>query len=89
MFACLTNPTRSSRNAHVLGFGGAPFYFFIINPNFLIFSCSKRRFNAQQAEEWWKENKDKVFKKYSPARTRASSSAPPAEENNEEPPPAT
>ncbi|PWA55816.1 hypothetical protein CTI12_AA424350 [Artemisia annua] len=54
---------------------------------------SKRRFNAQQAEEWWKENKDRVFKKYSPARTRASSSAPPAElpaeENNEEPPPAT
>lgn len=26
--------------------------------------CSKRRFANQQAEEWWKENKERVFKKY-------------------------
>lgn len=29
---------------------------------------SKRRFVAAQAEEWWKENKERVFKKYSPLR---------------------
>ncbi|MFS7926186.1 putative brevis radix (BRX) domain-containing protein [Helianthus anomalus] len=44
---------------------------------------SKRRFNAQQAEEWWKTNKDKL-----PAKSAGGSSAPPppAQENNEDPP---
>ncbi|KAA8548817.1 hypothetical protein F0562_000501 [Nyssa sinensis] len=50
---------------------------------------SKRRFAEQQAEGWWKENKDRVLKKYSPAGTNStptgSSIAPtPAEENSEE-----
>ncbi|KAK1418881.1 hypothetical protein QVD17_28031 [Tagetes erecta] len=54
---------------------------------------SKRRFNAQQAEEWWKENKDRIFKKYSPAKPPSGSSArpatppPPASESDEEPQP--
>ncbi|MCD9559958.1 hypothetical protein HAX54_018337 [Datura stramonium] len=47
---------------------------------------SKRRFAEQQAEEWWKENKDRLLKKYSPPKTNAasatdsscSSPAPPA-----------
>ncbi|XP_071700461.1 PH, RCC1 and FYVE domains-containing protein 1-like [Rutidosis leptorrhynchoides] len=30
---------------------------------------SKRRFVAQQAEEWWKENKERVFKKYTPSKS--------------------
>ncbi|KAI3829058.1 hypothetical protein L1987_03172 [Smallanthus sonchifolius] len=53
---------------------------------------SKRRFNAQKAEEWWKENKDRLFKRYSPAKPPSTSRAPPAttpppsQENNEEPP---
>ncbi|KAG8370436.1 hypothetical protein BUALT_Bualt14G0116600 [Buddleja alternifolia] len=49
---------------------------------------SKKRFEAQQAEEWWRENKDRVFKKYSPAQrgsasAEASSSQPPPEEGNQ------
>ncbi|KAK7243074.1 hypothetical protein RIF29_37858 [Crotalaria pallida] len=31
---------------------------------------SKRRFDEHQAEEWWNKNKDRVFKKYSPASSR-------------------
>ncbi|XP_047335805.1 PH, RCC1 and FYVE domains-containing protein 1-like [Impatiens glandulifera] len=30
---------------------------------------SKRRFSEQQAEEWWKENKDRLLKKYNPPLT--------------------
>ncbi|PIN08402.1 putative protein, contains RCC1 domain [Handroanthus impetiginosus] len=52
---------------------------------------SKRRFAEQQAEEWWKENKDRLLKKYSPPAkpTRTSPEAaaatqPPAEEVNQE-----
>ncbi|KAH6823522.1 Regulator of chromosome condensation family protein [Perilla frutescens var. hirtella] len=30
---------------------------------------SKRRFSEQQAGEWWAENKDRLLRKYSPART--------------------
>ncbi|KAK7393687.1 hypothetical protein VNO78_22250 [Psophocarpus tetragonolobus] len=33
---------------------------------------SKRRFNEQQAEEWWNQNKDKVLGKYSPPVTKNS-----------------
>ncbi|KAL8238579.1 hypothetical protein R6Q59_015146 [Mikania micrantha] len=50
---------------------------------------SKRRFNEQQAGEWWKENKDRVFERYPPKPPSSSSSAPPAHEDNEEPPPST
>lgn len=35
---------------------------------------SKRRFVEQQAEEWWKENKDRLYKKYSPAKPTKSAS---------------
>ncbi|KAK9068155.1 hypothetical protein SSX86_012266 [Deinandra increscens subsp. villosa] len=45
---------------------------------------SKRRFNPQQAEQWWKENNERLFKIYIPAHA-----PPPAQENNEEPPPST
>ncbi|KAJ8774168.1 hypothetical protein K2173_009599 [Erythroxylum novogranatense] len=42
---------------------------------------SKRRFQEQQAEVWWKENKERVLKRYSPPTSTAghtgSSSAPP------------
>ncbi|GJV07063.1 AChain A, fructan 1-exohydrolase Iia [Tanacetum coccineum] len=34
-----------------------------------------KRINAHQAEEWWQEHEDRVLKKNSSARTRASSSA--------------
>ncbi|KAL0414302.1 UNVERIFIED_CONTAM: PH, RCC1 and FYVE domains-containing protein 1 [Sesamum radiatum] len=51
---------------------------------------SKRRFAEQQAEEWWKENKDRVLKKYSPPKpnTRTPSEAivaaqPPADNANQ------
>ncbi|KAI3469780.1 hypothetical protein Pfo_026443 [Paulownia fortunei] len=49
---------------------------------------SKRRFAEQQAEEWWKENKDRLLKKYSPAKpTRTSAEAaatqPPADEDSQ------
>ncbi|XP_073027881.1 PH, RCC1 and FYVE domains-containing protein 1-like [Primulina eburnea] len=43
---------------------------------------SKRKFDEQQAEEWWKENKDRLQKKYSPAKTRNT----PAEEITPQPP---
>ncbi|GJT40659.1 fructan 1-exohydrolase IIb [Tanacetum coccineum] len=36
---------------------------------------SNKRINAHQAEEWWQEHEDRVLKKNSLARTRASSSA--------------
>jgi len=57
----------------------------------LLFSflfCSKRRFNEQQAEEWWNQNKDKVLSKYSPpaaknSKTGSSITPPHAEENSE------
>ncbi|XP_054820563.1 PH, RCC1 and FYVE domains-containing protein 1 isoform X2 [Prosopis cineraria] len=49
---------------------------------------SKRRFDAQQAEEWWNTNKDRVFRKYSSSATNSSASGssssrtkPLAEEN--------
>jgi hypothetical protein len=28
------------------------------------FPISKRRFAEQQAEEWWRENQERVFRKY-------------------------
>ncbi|KAE9622033.1 putative brevis radix (BRX) domain-containing protein [Lupinus albus] len=31
---------------------------------------SKRKFDGHQAEEWWNRNKDRVYKKYSPAGTK-------------------
>ncbi|XP_037491420.1 PH, RCC1 and FYVE domains-containing protein 1 isoform X2 [Jatropha curcas] len=44
---------------------------------------SKRRFQAQQAEEWWKENKDRLLRRYSPQAAAnaapAGSSSSPAE----------
>ncbi|XP_027937629.1 PH, RCC1 and FYVE domains-containing protein 1-like [Vigna unguiculata] len=50
---------------------------------------SKRRFNEQQAEEWWNQNKDKVYSKYIPppptknAITGPSVTSTNAEENSE------
>ncbi|KAL9266561.1 PH, RCC1 and FYVE domains-containing protein [Drosera capensis] len=49
---------------------------------------SKRRYSAQQAEEWWRENKERVLKRYLlPPLPNSSAPAPPdpapAEENNE------
>ncbi|KAL2530306.1 Regulator of chromosome condensation (RCC1) family with FYVE zinc finger domain [Forsythia ovata] len=49
---------------------------------------SKRRFAEQQAEEWWKENKDRLLKKYSPppkvnsVPAEVTAAQPLAEENN-------
>ncbi|XP_057781444.1 PH, RCC1 and FYVE domains-containing protein 1-like [Salvia miltiorrhiza] len=46
---------------------------------------SKRRFAEQQAEGWWKENKDRLLKKYSPTKpVRPSSEAipTPADQDN-------
>lgn len=50
--------------------------------------CSKRRFAEQQAEEWWKENKDRLLKKYSPAKptitpAEATASQPSTDEDNQ------
>nr|XP_043627387.1 PH, RCC1 and FYVE domains-containing protein 1-like [Erigeron canadensis] len=56
---------------------------------------SKRKFNAHQAEEWWKGNKDKLFKRYRPAKPQSTSNVPSAaasplaQENSEDPPPST
>lgn len=49
-----------------------------IHNNYLL-KCSKRKFVAEQAEEWWKENKEKVFKKYSRRKSNSgpNTSAPP------------
>ncbi|KAL0391973.1 UNVERIFIED_CONTAM: PH, RCC1 and FYVE domains-containing protein 1 [Sesamum radiatum] len=48
---------------------------------------SKRRFAEQQAEEWWKENKDRLLQKYSPKITNmpveANAVQPQAQEANE------
>ncbi|CAA2975577.1 PH, RCC1 and FYVE domains-containing 1-like [Olea europaea subsp. europaea] len=49
---------------------------------------SKRRFASQQAEEWWRENKDRLLRKYSPpprvnsVQADVTAAEPPAEENN-------
>jgi hypothetical protein len=61
---------------------------------------SKRRFQEQQAEVWWKENKDRLLKKYSPPTINVSlvggpstpvgsSSTPAPTEVNEAGPPET
>ncbi|KAL0366106.1 UNVERIFIED_CONTAM: PH, RCC1 and FYVE domains-containing protein 1 [Sesamum radiatum] len=48
---------------------------------------SKRRFAEQQAEEWWKENKDRLLQKYNPKTTNmpveANAVQPQAQEANE------
>lgn len=44
--------------------------------------CSKRRFSEQLAEEWWKENRDRLLRKYAttlPTRTAAPLPLPPPE----------
>ncbi|XP_051128885.1 PH, RCC1 and FYVE domains-containing protein 1-like [Andrographis paniculata] len=38
---------------------------------------SKRRFSEQQAEEWWKENKDRLLRKYAPTVPARISTPPP------------
>ncbi|CAI8601855.1 unnamed protein product [Vicia faba] len=44
---------------------------------------SKRRFNEQQAEEWWNKNKDRVYRRYTPPQEIiGSSSTPPHGEGN-------
>ncbi|XP_047951695.1 PH, RCC1 and FYVE domains-containing protein 1-like isoform X1 [Salvia hispanica] len=45
---------------------------------------SKRRFAEQQAEGWWKENKDRLLKKYStkPRRPSAEALPTPADQDN-------
>ncbi|KAL8525231.1 hypothetical protein ACS0TY_014743 [Phlomoides rotata] len=51
---------------------------------------SKRRFKEQQAEEWWKENKDRLLRKYSPAKpTRTASAEPPIDDPPAAEPPPT
>ncbi|KAJ4952508.1 hypothetical protein NE237_029340 [Protea cynaroides] len=37
---------------------------------------SKRRFVEHQAEDWWKENKDRVLKKYSPGKGSTQAGSP-------------
>ncbi|KAJ6318743.1 hypothetical protein OIU76_014159 [Salix suchowensis] len=48
----------------------------ILRPNgvkiFKRVKFSKRRFQEQQAEVWWKENKDRLLKKYSPPTINVS-----------------
>ncbi|XP_042028607.1 PH, RCC1 and FYVE domains-containing protein 1-like isoform X1 [Salvia splendens] len=47
---------------------------------------SKRRFAEQQAEGWWKENKDRLLKKYCPnKRSRPSSEALPTPTDQDNP----
>ncbi|KAL1535700.1 PH, RCC1 and FYVE domains-containing protein 1-like isoform X1 [Salvia divinorum] len=47
---------------------------------------SKRRFAEQQAEGWWKENKDRLLKKYSTTkRTRPSAEALPTPSDQDHP----
>ncbi|OVA02393.1 FYVE zinc finger [Macleaya cordata] len=53
---------------------------------------SKRKFDEQQAADWWKENSSKVFQKYKnhgtdSAPTGSSANATPAEEEEAVPPP--
>ncbi|KAK4733086.1 hypothetical protein R3W88_007347 [Solanum pinnatisectum] len=51
---------------------------------------SKRRFAEQQAEEWWKENKDRLLKKYSPPKINVASTttdSSPASPASPPPPP--
>ncbi|XP_021804640.1 E3 ubiquitin-protein ligase HERC2-like isoform X1 [Prunus avium] len=58
---------------------------------------SKRKFSSQQAEEWWTNNKDRLLKRYSQLKARASPSpslppsspVPAAEENSEAASPST
>ncbi|XP_073118744.1 PH, RCC1 and FYVE domains-containing protein 1-like [Henckelia pumila] len=50
---------------------------------------SKRKFAEQQAEEWWKENKDRLLKKYSPPKTsntqtEVTAPQPPEEDGSHE-----
>ncbi|KAI5580375.1 hypothetical protein BDE02_08G151600 [Populus trichocarpa] len=76
----------------------------ILRPNgvkiFKRVKFSKRRFQEQQAEVWWKENKDRLLKKYSPPTINVSlvggpstpvgsSSTPAPTEVNEAGPPET
>ncbi|KAL6522756.1 hypothetical protein OROHE_016603 [Orobanche hederae] len=42
---------------------------------------SKRRFDEHQAEEWWKENKDRLLRRYTPARSTRSSASSANEDN--------
>ncbi|XP_071732483.1 PH, RCC1 and FYVE domains-containing protein 1-like [Rutidosis leptorrhynchoides] len=47
---------------------------------------SKKRFNAQQAEAWWRGNKERLFKRYRPPKPQSTSTAPPpTKQNNEDP----
>ncbi|XP_050889022.1 PH, RCC1 and FYVE domains-containing protein 1 isoform X1 [Lathyrus oleraceus] len=39
---------------------------------------SKRRYNEQQAEEWWNKNKDRVYRRYSPPSEITGSSSTPS-----------
>lgn len=38
--------------------------FMVHSSTIFFFLFSKRRFAEQQAEEWWRENQERVFKKY-------------------------
>ncbi|XP_028780709.1 PH, RCC1 and FYVE domains-containing protein 1-like [Neltuma alba] len=48
---------------------------------------SKRRFDEQQAEEWWSKNKEKVLRKYSPSATNFAATGPPSTRPPPPPPP--
>lgn len=52
--------------------------------------CSKRRFDEQQAEDWWNKNKDRLLKRYNPSTssstpTGSPKTQPSTEESNEVP----
>lgn len=64
----------------------APHVLFPLQSTHVQFICSKRRFANHQAEEWWKANKERVFKKYSyrgdVAATGSTMGTAAAEEDN-------
>ncbi|OEL22807.1 putative E3 ubiquitin-protein ligase HERC1 [Dichanthelium oligosanthes] len=51
-------------NENILKFEFTPKFYCLLK---LGYSYSKRRFAENQAEEWWKENQERVFKKYNHA----------------------
>ena len=47
--------------------------------------CSKRRFDGQQAEDWWNKNKDRLLKRYNPSTSSSTpTGSPKTRESTEE-----
>ncbi|XP_027366285.1 PH, RCC1 and FYVE domains-containing protein 1-like [Abrus precatorius] len=84
-------PARDGERSVIEQFDTGVYITLIVQPNgskvFKRIRFSKRRFNEQQAAEWWSKNKDRVFSRYIPAATQnastESSITPPAEDNVE------